>query len=216
MYKLILYDLDGTLIDTREDIVRAANFMRRETGMPPLTAEEVSQYVGQGLAHLIQKCLETDDPRKVERSSKIYRDYYAKHMLDHSRLYPRALDVLDYFKNRKQAVVTNKPDPFSTEMLKALGAGDYFFEVVAGNSKYPQKPDPAAFFGLMEKTATKPQDVLFIGDSGIDIETGRRAGVDTVVVLHGFGTENELRSARPKAIFLDFQELLTAAKKENW
>ncbi len=216
MKRLIIYDLDGTLVDTREDIAAAANHMLARMNGKTLSAEEVSRYVGRGLQALIQGCLGTEDPKTLEKGSKIYRDYYARHMLDSSRLYPGAREVLDYFKERKQAVITNKPNPFSYELLKALGASDYFFEIIPGNSGHPKKPDPGAISHLMKAQKAGPAETLFIGDSLIDIETGRNAGVETVVLTHGFGTPDELQSAAPAAIFENFGELLQEAKKRKW
>jgi len=176
MKSLIIYDLDGTLVDTREDIARAANHMLEQMGRRRMATEEVCRQVGRGLFALIQGCLETEDPEALSKGAKIYRDYYARHMLDSSRLYPGALEILDYFKDRKQAVITNKPNPFSYELLKAL----------------------------------------FVGDSRVDIETGRNAGVETVVLTHGFGTLDELQSASTAGIFNSFHELLQAARKKGW
>lgn len=216
MKSLILYDLDGTLVDTREDIARAANHMRLQIGMPVLSVEAVSRFVGRGVHALIEGCLETKDPKAVEKGIRIYRAYYGRHMLDSSRLYPGTREVLDYFKDRKQAVITNKPNPFSYELLKALGVADYFFEIIPGNSEHPKKPDPGAFFHLMKAQKAGPEDTLFIGDSLVDLETGRNAGVETVVLTHGFGTADELQSAAPDGIFRDFGELLCAARKKGW
>ena len=215
-YQLIIYDLDGTLVDTREDIARAANHMRMQMGLHPIAAESVSAFVGRGVHALISGCLETEDGKKIEKGTKIYRDYYGKHMLDSSRLYPFAKEVLDYFKSRHQAVITNKPDPFSAELLKALGVADYFFEIVPGNADHPKKPDPAAVRHLMESAEASKEETLFVGDSRIDIETGRNAGIRTVVLLHGFGSADELQSAAPARIFKDFREFLETARKEKW
>ncbi len=216
MKSLIIYDLDGTLVDTREDIARAANHMQDQMGHPKMTTEEICRHVGRGLHALIQGCLQTEEPKMIEKGSKIYRDHYARHMLDSSRLYPGTLEILGYFKERNQAVITNKPNPFSYELLNALGVADYFFEIIPGNSGHAHKPDPGSIFHLMKNRNTGPEETLFIGDSLIDIETGRNAGVETVVLTHGFGTLDELQSAAPAAIFPDFKELLEAAKKKGW
>ena len=216
MKRLIIYDLDGTLVDTREDIACAANHMRAQMGKPPLRVEEVSRFVGRGVYALIQGCLETDDAKAIEKGTKIYRDHYGRHMLDSSRLYPGAREVLDYFKTRAQAVITNKPNPFSFELLKALGVADYFFEIIPGNSEHPKKPDPGAIFHLMKTQKVTLPETLFIGDSLVDIETGRNAGVETAALTHGFGTPDELQSAAPDRLFKDFRELLEEAKKRGW
>ena len=214
--RLIIYDLDGTLADTREDIALAVNHMLREMKCPALAQDRIAGYVGHGLHHLVKSCLKTEDPKQIEKGSKIYRRYYGEHMLDHTRLYPGAREVLDYFKERIQAVITNKPSPFSKDMLHALGVADYFSEIVGGDDGLPKKPNPAAMLAIMKRDEIPPAETLFIGDSRIDIETGRNAGVATVVVTHGFAGEDELKSAKPDGLFKDFRELLAAAKKEGW
>lgn len=216
MMRLIFYDLDGTLVDTRADIVNAANHMLAEMKRPPLDAGEISRYVGRGLKSLIQGCLKTEDEGLTEKGSKIYRAHYAKHMLDNSVLYPGARELLEYFKDRKQAIVTNKPDPFSKDLMNALGTGSYFTDIIAGNSAYPKKPDPAALWAIMKREKAAREETLFIGDSRIDVETARNAGIRVLVVSHGFEQEEDLRAAGPDKIFKDFSGLLGYIKQANW
>lgn len=216
MKKLIFYDLDGTLVDTRKDIAMAANYMREALGLTPIEEKEVERHVGHGLHHLIQGCLGTKDEKMVEKGAKFYRRHYEEHMLDHSRVYPGVVDLLEYFKDRCQAVITNKPNPFSEDLLKALNISAYFKYVMAGNSPYPKKPDPAAIIGVMKETNAISEEVLFIGDSLIDIETARNAGVAVAVLTHGFNDEDTLKSASPDYIFADFPQLLNTAKTKGW
>ena len=216
MKQLVIYDLDGTLIDTLEDIARAVNHMTRELEAAPLAVEEVRRLVGHGLHQLVRGCLKTDDARRIERGATIYRAFYAEHLLDHSRLYPGAQEVLEHFKARAQVVVTNKPDPFSRDLLRALGVAGYFLDVIAGDGAYPKKPDPAAVRAMMERAGASPGQTLLIGDSPIDIQTGQAAGVLTVGVLHGFTDEAELAAAGPDALAVDFQALLQLARRHGW
>ncbi len=216
MKKLIIYDLDGTLADTREDIACAVNHMLHQLEKKPLPQKIIKKYVGQGLHHLIQHCLNEKDPKTVEKGAKIYRAYYAEHMLDHTALYPDAVKVLEHFRHVKQAVITNKPNPFTRDILRALNVLDYFVEVVAGDSEYPKKPDPAAVCAIMKREGILPEESVFIGDSSIDIETARRAGIETVVITHGFTEEDELRCAAPDHIVQDFSELLRLVHAKGW
>lgn len=216
MKQLIIYDLDGTLVDTREDIARSANYMLSRMELPPISKEEVARYVGRGLFQLIQSCLKTEDAKRIEKGAKIYRAFYAEHMLDHSVLYPGARETLEYFKGRKQGVLTNKPNPFSENLLKALGVGDYFEMIVAGDSEYPKKPSPSAVHAMMHRWKIAPEETLFIGDSLVDIETARNAGVEIAVVSHGFSSAEELQSASPKILVNGFTELLEKIKGQKW
>ena len=216
MKRLILYDLDGTLVDTLEDIAQAANHMLRALGAPTLPASDVRRYIGHGLHELVTGCLKTADPASIERGSKIYRAYYTAHLVDHSRLYPGTQAVLEHFKTRQQAVITNKPNPYANDILRALGVADYFVEVVGGDSTYPKKPHPGSLHAIMARAKAGPQETMFIGDSPVDIETGRRAGVLTVSVTHGFSDVHEIRAAAPDAMVENFHELLALATREGW
>ena len=216
MKKLILYDLDGTLADTRRDIIEAVQHMLNVTELPSMEASQIEKYVGLGVHHLISGAMRTEDVKKVEKGIKIYRDYYTAHMLDHTKLYPGAVETLNYFKTRKQAVVTNKPNPYSRDILTALGVEKYFIEIIAADAGAPRKPDPTAVKKLMHIENVSAAETLFIGDSLIDIETAENAGVEIVVLTHGFGAENELKSASPAGVFQDFYRLLEFIKEKNW
>lgn len=215
-YKLIIYDLDGTLVDTREDISRAANYMLVQMGRPALSRPQIEKFVGKGLQYLIEGCLQSKDPKQVERGAKYYRSHYVEHMLDHSALYPEVKTVLETFRDRYQAVVTNKPDPYSTQILEALGVGGYFRDIIAGNSSFRKKPDPDAIFALMEKAGAETAETVFIGDSPIDIDTGRNAGVRTITLPQGFSSVEDLISAKAEQIVESFEALLKLAKDEAW
>lgn len=216
MKQLILYDLDGTLVDTREDIAHAANHMLRQMGSSQLRHQEIASYVGRGVHYLIAHCLKSEDPKPIEKGIQVYRAYYAEHMLDHSRLFPGVLEILQYFQDRKQVVLTNKPNPFSYGLLKALGVADYFAEVIAGDSVYPKKPDPTAVRAIMKKGGVCAEATVFIGDSLMDIETARNAGIGIAVITHGFSGREELQSASPDLLAEDFIELLQEMKERDW
>ena len=216
MKRLVLYDLDGTLVDTLADIAEATNHMLQTLQAPPMPADAIRQFVGRGVQELVAACLKTEEPQRIEEGVAIYRAYYAQHLLDQSRLYPGATALLDHFASRTQAVVTNKPNPFSQQILDALGVAHYFVEIVAGNSAYPRKPDPASVHALMAAAKATPHDTVLIGDSPIDIETGRNAGITTVAVLHGLTDEPELVRAKPDWLVRDFAELLAVAGRQRW
>ncbi len=216
MKRLIVYDLDGTLVDTLGDIAQAANHMLGELGSPALAAGEIRRYVGSGVQELVQRCLKTDDSARVAQGVTLFRAYYTTHLVDHSRLYLGARAVLDHFRARRQAVITNKPNPHASDILRALGVADYFCEIVGGESAYPKKPDPSALLAIIKNERIPPPDTLLIGDSPIDIETGRNAGVFTVSVTHGFSDEDDIRRAAPDVIVRDFHELLALARRDGW
>lgn len=214
--QLILYDLDGTLADTREDITRAANHMRGQMGLGPLPRAEVCRFVGLGLRQLVQNCLETEDSARVDQGITLYRAHYSAHLLDHTVLYPSVQEVLDHFRARAQAVVTNKPDPYSRDILEKLGVAGYFLKIVAGNSGYAKKPDPAGIRAIMRKAGADPARTLLVGDSPIDVQTGAQAGIATVGVTQGFCARAELEAAGPDELVENFGELLKLARNRGW
>ena len=216
MKKLILYDLDGTLVDTRQDIITSVRYALEILKGPDLTDDEIKDCVGTGLHALIKQVFRTEDEKLADQGSKLYREHYKKHMLDHTKLYPGAREFLEHFKDRKQAVITNKPNPFSSQILEALGVAHFFIAVLAGDNGLPFKPDPAAIHHLMEATGATEEEVLFVGDSSIDIQAARNAGVEVVTLSHGFANEATLREAKPDHIVRDFPELMQLAQEKGW
>ena len=216
MKKLILYDLDGTLVDTRRDIINSVRHALETLKGPHLTDDEIKDCVGTGLHALIRQAFRTDDEKLADRGSKLYREHYKKHMLDHTHLYAGAREFLEHFRDRQQAVITNKPNPFSTEILESLGVAHYFIAILAGDRGLPFKPDPAAIRHLMEETHVTEEEVIFVGDSPIDIQAARNAGVEVVTLSHGFASEATLLEAKPDHIVQNFRELLKLAREKQW
>lgn len=216
MKRLIVYDLDGTLVDTQEDIAQAVNYALESLRAPARPADEIRRFVGWGLRELMATCLATTDPSLIDRGVALFEACYRQHLLDHSRLYPGGRDALEHFKDRHQAVLTNKPNPFACDLLEGLGVGRYFVEIIAGNSGYPKKPDPTSLLALMERLGVSAAHTILVGDSPIDIQTGRRAKVLTIVVSHGFSDEQALQAAQPDAQVKDFDALLELARSRGW
>lgn len=203
-------------MDTRRDIAEAANHMRARMSLPPLPEKEICGYVGLGLQKLVEGCLNTMDPARVKEGTRIYRAFYTEHLLDHTALYPGVTEALEHFRPRRQAVITNKPDPYSRRILEALGVAGFFTEIVAGNSGYPKKPDPASLLDLMRREGVDPGGTVFVGDSPVDVETGAKAGVLTVAVAQGFVEREDLEQSGPDHLIEDFRDLLELAKEHGW
>lgn len=216
MKRLIFYDLDGTLVDTLEDITQAANHMLARLNAPPKPPEAIRPLIGRGISRLVAECLQTQDPKRIKQGIAVYKAYYSEHLLDNSRLYPGVLETLDYFKPRIQVVLTNKPEDYSRRLLTGLGIGGCFADVIGGDSRFPKKPDPASMRAVMEKHKIKPDEALFIGDSPIDIQTGRSAGVFTATLTHGLARLEELLPANPDILLHSFKELMDAARQKGW
>ncbi len=214
--RLIIYDLDGTLVDTAQDIADATNHMLKILTGNALPAEEIRAFVGKGLHDLVRRALNTADEALVEQGTRLFGEYYSQHLLTHSRLYLFAKETLQHFRDRIQAVITNKPDPFVRPLLRGLEVEEYFAHVIATGGGYPKKPDPTAIRELMVRERFDASQTLMVGDSLIDIETGRNAGVLTVILAHGFQDREALTAALPDALVADLPEFLALAKQQKW
>lgn len=213
--RLIIYDLDGTLVDTAEDITEAINAMLTQLSVSTLTRDQIRHHVGRGLHDLVGRCLNTRDPALLERGLQAFVAYYGEHMTDHSRLYPGARESLEHFKSRRQVIFTNKPNPYAKDLMDKLGVGGYFQEILAGGSA-PKKPDPSALLALMQRLNVKPEEALLVGDSLIDAQTGRNAGVFTVILGQGFEDRDALKAANPDVMVEDMPAFLQLAKEHGW
>ena len=211
MIKLIIYDLDGTLIDSRLDIANAVNWTLQELGVGPLPIERISSFVGNGVQNLIRRSLQeikAEPLPSLERPIKLFRRRYGEHLLEHTRLYPAVRKVLEFYKDRKQAVITNKPEEFSLQILRELGVDSYFFKVIGGDKGFPRKPAPEPVHEILRLAAVSQDQAVFVGDSATDVETGRNAGVKTIAVTYGFGQREEIAKAEPDLILNDLEELI--------
>src|SRR6202030_4331760 len=204
--RLVIFDLDGTLIDSRLDLVHSVNAALRHIGRPELPDDVIASYVGDGAPILIQRALgaEAADEALVRRGLEFFLSYYREHKLDHTTVYPGITEALASIQNasnenpngssngtpngtpRKLAVLTNKPVNPSRAIVDALGMGQFFAQVYGGNSFASKKPDPEGARKLLEESGVRPEHAVIVGDSHVDVRTGRNAGLWTVGVTYGF------------------------------
>lgn len=196
-FRLLAYDFDGTLVDTKEDIAFSVNRVREELGLPPLPPERIFGFIGRGVTHLVTRSLEGSGFDDLEQAIRLFRKHYRKHLLDRTRFYPQGPEVLSHFADRRQAILSNKPVEFIERILERLGERHRFAAVVGGDSVENKKPHPEGLLRLMEDQGVTPPDVLLIGDSPIDIETGKNAGVATCGATWGLTPPETLRAAGP-------------------
>jgi len=199
-YDAVFFDLDGTLIDSCDDIAASVNHVRREMGMPPLPVSTIRTYVGDGVRILLERALETDESAILERGLAILRPHYLSHCLDRTVMYdgiPAMLDRLGAAPGLRLAVVSNKPETPSEKVLAGLGIRRYFAAVVGGDSAGARKPDPAPFRLAAERSGVAGGRILVVGDSPNDIEGARRAGFDSCGVLWGISPPDRVRAAAP-------------------
>jgi len=192
--KLVIFDLDGTLIDSRLDLVHSVNAALRHIGRPELPDDVIASYVGDGAPILIQRALggEAVDDAVLRQGLQFFLSYYREHKLDHTTVYAgirEALTAIQQASNgshRKLTVLSNKPVAPSRAIVEALGLGPFFTQIYGGNSFATKKPDPEGARRLLAEHNVRPEEGAIVGDSHVDIETGRNAGMWTVGVNYGF------------------------------
>jgi phosphoglycolate phosphatase len=208
--ELIVFDLDGTLIDSKVDLANAVNATRGDLGLPPLPDELVLSYVGNGAPILIRKALgDTYPEEQYERSLQFFLQYYREHMLDHTRLYPGVREALDRLRQAgvKLAVLTNKPVRFSRDLIRGLGVGEHFALVYGGNSFDTKKPHPEGLERIMAELGARPETTLVVGDSAVDVRTARNVGARSCGVTYGFQPET-LAADPPDALIERIEDLV--------
>jgi len=193
--KAIIFDLDGTLIDSVTDLANSVNHALAEVGLPVHTREEIRGYVGDGVQQLIKRALGRDHLEKFEQVFAVFMDHYDLHCTDNTVLYPGVAETLPLLaENYSLGVLTNKSMRFSVKILQTLGIDSYFKEVLGGDSLPTKKPDPAGIFFLAAKWHLTPDQILMVGDHATDIEVGSRAGCKTVFINGGIGDTRGLTS----------------------
>jgi phosphoglycolate phosphatase len=212
--RLLIFDLDGTLIDSRLDLVHSVNATLRHMKRPELPDDVIASYVGDGAPALIGRALgkEAADEKLVRSGLEYFLGYYREHKLDHTHVYEGISEALASMQNshnglpRKMAVLSNKPVNPSRAIVEALGLGKYFSLVYGGNSFATKKPDPEGAQTILRETGSESHETLIVGDSGVDVLTGRNAGTWTCGVSYGFAPHT-LRDAAPDVVVDQPREL---------
>ena len=189
---LLIFDLDGTLIDSKLDLAHAVNATRAHLDLPPLPHELIYSYVGNGAPMLVRRALGEEMPQEtVDRALEFFLAYYRDHMLDYTVLYPGVKETLEKLDNgqRRLAVLTNKPVRISGAILDGLGVGNHFFRVYGGNSFEQKKPHPMGIEALLRESGATKERTLMVGDSAVDVLTARNAGIPCCGVTYGFQPE---------------------------
>ncbi len=210
--RAFIFDLDGTLIDSKVDIVNSVNAMLRETHRTEMPMEVVSAYIGHGAPKLIASVLgaeSTADERAAALS--VFLKYYREHHLDATRAYPGVEEGLASLSGIPLAVLTNKPTTASVQILQGLGLAKYFRAIYGGDSFERTKPDPNGAQIILGELAAAAEESAMVGDSDVDVQTARNAGMRAVAVNYGFGRYD--RAANPADHYIDrLQELITLVK----
>jgi phosphoglycolate phosphatase len=186
---LIIFDLDGTIVDSRLDLANSTNEMLGTYGAPELPVDQVGGFVGEGARVLVQRALAASGlPPDIPGALDRFRGIYDRRLLEHTRPYDGIDQVIRVAARQAAlAVVTNKPEGPSRRLLEAFSLNDLFRWVIGGDSGFPRKPHPGSIHHVMQSAGAAQTTTLFVGDSMIDVETARRAGIRVCVAGYGFG-----------------------------
>ena len=207
MKPVLIFDLDGTLVDSKTDLTASVNHVRHKFDLPDLTADEIASFIGNGALMLVRRVLgEKATESNVQDALQLFLSYYRAHMLDQTVLYDGVRETLERLQDCKLAVLTNKPVHFSCSMLDGLGVYRYFSAVYGGNSFDQKKPDPVGVFQILSDTRGHREKTWMIGDSAVDVVTGRNAGVWTCGVTYGYATPT-FKDAAPDFLVDRFSDI---------
>lgn len=193
----ILFDLDGTLVDSLEDLTDAANHMRAAFGHPLLDSSTVRGMVGKGSRNLVQQALATDSAELIDQGLQLFTSYNRDHIADKSSLYPGIRETLQQLADQglPMAVVSNKNESLSRLVLETLKI-DHFFSTICGGDTFPErKPSPLPLIRVTNYLGIAPDETVIVGDSSNDIQAGRQAGITTIGCTWGYGGPDELQQA---------------------
>jgi phosphoglycolate phosphatase len=213
--RLVVFDLDGTLIDSSHDLAAAVNHTLQELapGTPALLEDDVRTFIGDGARVLVTRSLARAGlPHSADEVLPVFLESYRARLLDTTRLFPGVREALDALRADCLAVLTNKPGEMSRAILEGLGVASRFGYVLGGGDLPARKPDPAGLRRLMTETGAAPACTAMVGDSAIDVLTGRAAGVVTVGVRYGFAPES-LRATAPDVVVDEPRELPAALER---
>ncbi len=213
--RLIIFDLDGTLVDSRLDLTSSVNAMLVHFGRPALPLDVIASYVGDGAPMLVRRALgDPDDETFVQSALEFFLGYYREHKLDHTVVYAGIFEALDALRrpanrnghDRHMAVLSNKPVNPSRAIVEALGLGTFFKQIYGGNSFPTKKPDPLGAFTLAKENNAQPEETMIVGDSDIDVLTAGNAGMWSCGVTYGFAPHS-LEQAPPDVIVTSPRDL---------
>ncbi len=213
--KLLIFDMDGTLIDSAPSLTNAINFMLQSLGKEPLSLSKVKEFIGNGSKMLVLRALlnkkdvnETEiDKELFEKAHQIFLDYYGKNLTKDAKVFDNVHSTLQaLLPYYKMCVVTNKPHQFVQTILSAFELDKYFDFFVGANENLPKKPDPAMLFFACEKAQTTPKNSFMIGDSKNDLLAAKNANIKSIALSYGYNNEN-LQEYHPIAISNDFSKL---------
>ncbi len=194
--KLIIFDLDGTLVDSSIDIANAINYALEGAGTPGVTVKQTISLIGEGITRLFEKIIENYGIT-ADRDLIIARflDHYSAHLVDNTTVYPGVKETLEALKGFRKAVISNKREELSQRVLDLLGIRKYFDLIVGSDTTAERKPSPVPVQHVLSRLDINPDSAVIVGDSNLDIGAGKAAGISTIAVTYGYRPRNMLKEA---------------------
>ncbi|MCX6992014.1 MAG: HAD-IA family hydrolase [Kiritimatiellaeota bacterium] len=213
--QVLIFDLDGTLIDSRQDLATGINLMRRHYGLGPLPVETVAGFVGEGVRNLVSRSLQdVSFAVDLDEAVQVNKEFYRQHIHDATTLYPGVRDGLDQLARAGHALalLTNKPAGACHAILRHFKIDALFASVVGGDSGVPLKPNPEAVFAILQAVGGERTDAWMIGDNHTDIAAAHRAGIHSIFVTYGMGA---LGPEKPEVTSAGFDEVVALFLKDS-
>jgi phosphoglycolate phosphatase len=193
---LLIFDLDGTLIESKYDIAKSVNLTLAELGIPQRSEEEIFGYVGDGVKLLLKRSVGEQNLERYQEALRVFRGHYLDHCLDCTKFYPGIPEVLAHFKHKHKAIATNKSLEYTKKIMAGLGA-HHFVHMVGGDDGFGLKPEPGMIHNVLDRMGVKPDRAVLIGDSTNDINAAHNAGIRVCAVGYGMGNRAKMAACRP-------------------
>ncbi|GAB6045859.1 phosphoglycolate phosphatase [Caminibacter profundus] len=212
--KAVFFDLDGTLIDSAEDLANSINFMLKSIGKNPYDIELIKTWVGNGATMLVKRALSGSfeigyiDENEFKKALNIFMEHYKNNLCIKTQMYPGVKETLDKLKAKKLAIITNKPFKFVTPILKEFKIDGYFDLILGGDSLDEKKPSKKPLLFACEKLNVSPSDTIMVGDSKNDIFAAKRAGIKSIAITHGYSQGEDIKGLDADFVVDDIREIL--------
>jgi len=193
---LLIFDLDGTLIESKWDIAKSVNFTLAELGLPTRPIEEIFGYVGDGVKKLLRLAVGEGNQARFEEALKVFRRYYLDHCLDQTAYSPGIIPMLQHFAHKQKAIATNKSIDYTRVIMNSLGPSDFVY-MVGGDDGFGLKPEPGMLLHILEKLNVAKDRAVLVGDSTNDINGGHNAGIRVCAVGYGMGNREKMAACQP-------------------
>ncbi|MEA2658300.1 MAG: phosphoglycolate phosphatase [Candidatus Binatota bacterium] len=204
---LVMFDLDGTLADTGHDLADAVNFTRVYFDRGALPDQAIYAHVGRGVEHLLKHALPEESPYHFDDVMRVFIDHYEHHLLDRTVLYPGAREILEYFRDKRRVLISNKIERLAVAVARGLGVDNQFDTILGGDSAAEKKPHPALLNLVLRRFQIPPGRALMVGDGDTDIDAGKGAGVITCGVTYGLGNKDDLIATKPDFLIENLSQL---------